>query len=410
MSKATRAEVLIVGGGIGGLSAALALARTGRNVHLLESAPQFSEIGAGIQLAPNALSMLDQLGMLEEVLRNAVFPRYGVLMSAVRGELITRIDFGEHFRVHYGYPYVVTHRSDLLDALLAGCQDSGLVVLENNKTVVRAEGEGEMGRVECADGSLYEADVVIGADGIRSVARAYTVGDGEPVCQKDVAYRSAIPTSELSDQAGLDNVVWWIGPRMHLIQYPIRRGELFNQVAVFSSDEWRPDAADEEWGTPAELDRRFAPMTEYVRMGVARIGRDRHWALYDRDPVDSWTRGRVTLLGDAAHAMLQYLAQGAAQALEDSAYLAFCMATHSDLSEAFAAYEKERVGRVAQVQIWARRMGEIVHADGTSALLRDALLLPRADDDFAYFDWLYAYRCPALPAAMPTAHREARAN
>lgn len=393
---AQRVETLVLGGGIGGLSAALALARRGCSAHVLEEAPAFTEIGYGIQLAPNALAVLDQLGVLDAVLADGFFPRAAVLMSAVRGEQLTRIDFGDGFRARYGYPYVVTHRSDLLNALLAGCRGSDLVTLENNRPVVRVDSTDSVARVECADGTVYEADAVIGADGMRSPTRQYTVGDVAPVCAKDVAYRGTAPTSEISEDAGLDNVVWWVGPRMHLIHYPIRRGELFNQVAVFSSDHHRPGLADHEWGTPDELEQRFAGMCEYVRRGVQRVGRDRWWTLHDLEPVDNWTKGRVTLLGDAAHAMLQYLAQGAAQALEDSACLGYFMAKHADdVPEAFAAYQAERLPRATRVQTWARRMGDIVHADGAFAVVRDRLLAAGPEADFAYFDWLYGYRTPS---------------
>jgi salicylate hydroxylase len=389
-------ETLILGGGIGGLSAALALARRGRTAHVLEEAPEFREIGYGIQLAPNALAVLDQLGVLAAVLRDGFFPRAGVMMSAVRGQQITRIDFGDRFRARYGYPYVVTHRSDLLEALLTGCRESGLVSLENDRQVVRVDSGDALARVECADGSIYEADAVVGADGMRSVARRYTVGEIGPVCSADVAYRGTAPTSEISEDAGLDNVVWWIGPKIHLIHYPIRRGELFNQVAVFSSDRYRAGLTDQEWGTPHELDERFAEMCEYVRRGVLRVSRDRWWTLHDLEPVDNWTRNRVTLLGDAAHAMLQYLAQGAAQALEDSACLGYFMAKHSDdVGQAFAAYQAERLPRTSRVQTWARRMGDIVHAEGTFAIVRDRLLAAEPNADFEYFDWLYGYRCPS---------------
>ena len=396
MTTPHRVETLIIGGGIGGLSAALALARHDRRAHVLEEAPEFKEIGYGIQLAPNALAVLDQLGVLDAVLKDGFFPQAGVMMSAVSGEPITRIDFGDGFRSRYGYPYVVTHRSDLLAALLAGCRESGLVGLENDRHVVRVDSTDAFARVECADGSVYEADAVIGADGMRSAARRYTVGDLAPVCAEDVAYRGTAPTSEISEDAGLDNVVWWIGPKMHLIHYPIRRGELFNQVAVFSSDHYRQGMADHEWGTPQELEERFDGMCDYVRLGVRRVGRDRWWTLHDLDPVDNWNRNRVTLLGDAAHAMLQYLAQGAAQALEDSACLGYCMAKQpDDVPAAFAAYQAERLPRVTRVQTWARRMGEIVHADGAFAIVRDKLLAAGPEADFEYIDWLYGYRTPS---------------
>src|SRR6266700_4146855 len=180
------------------------------------------------------------------------------------------------------------------------------------------------------------------------------------------------------------------GPKLHLIQYPIRRGELLNQVAVFTSDQYRPGT--EDWGTPDELEERFAGKHEYVRAGLRLIGRERRWLLHDREPVGDWTRGRVTLLGDAAHPMLQYLAQGACMALEDAVCLADSMRAYgTDPAKAFLVYQGERIARTSMAQRWARGMGELVHLDGMGALLRDMVLGDRADDDYAHVDWLYGY-------------------
>jgi len=384
-----RVETLVVGGGIGGLATALALSREGMPVCVLEQAHEFGEIGAGIQLAPNALRMLERLGLVDRIAANAFYPRKAVLMSAVTGERLTGLDFGVRFRETYGYPYIVMHRSDLLAALLDACRASPLVTLCNDR-MVHGLGQGaEEVVVACADGSTYRARAVVGADGIWSAVRRFTVGDDEPVRSRDVAYRDTVPIEAVPEHSGLD-VVWWAGPRMHLIQYPIRRGELLNQVAVFTSDRYGTDS--EDWGTPEELEERFGAKHEHVRAGVRLIGRDRRWLLHDREPVDNWTRGRVTLLGDAAHPMLQYLAQGACMALEDAVCLADSLrAQADDPAKAFLDYQRERIPRTSKAQRWARRMGELVHLDGMGALLRDLVLRDRADDDFTYVDWLYGY-------------------
>ena len=388
-TSSQRVETLVVGGGIGGLATALALSRQGMPVHLLEQASEFGEIGPGIQLAPNALRMLERLGLLERVIADAFFPRKAVLMSAITGQRLTALDFGIRFRETYGYPYIVMHRSDLLAALLDACHASPLVTLRNDCTVHGLGQGAEEVVVACVGGSTYRARAVIGADGLWSTVRRFTVGDDELVCSRDVAYRGTAPIEAVPEHAGLD-VVWWAGPSIHLIQYPIRRGELLNQVAVFTSDRYRPGA--EDWGTPDELEEHFAGRHEYVRSGLRVIGRDRRWLLYDREPVGDWTRGRVTLLGDAAHPMLQYLAQGACMALEDAVCLADAMRAHDgDAPKAFLDYQRERIPRTSRAQRWARRMGELVHLDGMGALLRDELLRHRADDDYAYVDWLYGY-------------------
>lgn len=404
---AEKVDLLIAGGGIAGLATAAAAAQRGVAVDVLEQAPEFGEIGAGIQLGPNALRMLDQLGVGDAVAPNAVYPREGLLLDATTGERLTSIDFGEAFQRRYGYPYVVMHRSDLLDALLRACTDEPLVTLHNGKTVVRVEQSDDAPAVVCEDGSRFAARAIIGADGIRSKVREHTVGSDELVFQHHVAFRGAVPIEQLSDRAGDNNVMWWIGPKMHLMQYPIRRGELFNQVAVFEVDDYRPD--DPDWAGVADLDRHFADKTHYVEAGVQMIHRDRRWLLYDKDPVDNWTRSRVTLVGDAAHPMLQYMAQGACQALEDAISIAAWLHSRpGDVETAFRGYQAERLPRTAQVQTWARRMAEIVHLDGVSALVRDELLRRRAADDFTYLDWLYATDAgPGSPPPASAGHRTA---
>lgn len=384
-----RVETLVVGGGIGGLAAALALSRQGMPVCVLEQAHEFGEIGAGIQLAPNALRMLERLGLVDRIAANAFYPRKAVLMSAVTGRRLTALDFGVKFREAYGYPYIVMHRSDLLAALLDACRASPLVTLRNDRKVHGLGQGAEEVVVACSDGSTYRARAVVGADGIWSTVRRFTIGDDELVCSRDVAYRGTAPIQAVPEHSGLD-VVWWAGPKLHLIQYPIRRGELLNQVAVFTSDQYRPGT--EDWGTPDELEERFAGKHEHVRAGLRLIGRERRWLLYDRAPVDNWTRGRVTLLGDAAHPMLQYLAQGACMALEDAVCLADSMRAYgTDPAKAFLVYQGERIARTSMAQRWARGMGELVHLDGMGALLRDMVLGDRADDDYAHVDWLYGY-------------------
>ena len=382
-------DTLVAGGGIGGLSVALALARRGIGVTVLEQSAELREIGAGIQLAPNALRMLDTLGLLDAVSADAVYPAEAALMDAVTGSRITKLDFGRGFQQHYGYPYLVTHRSDLYDCLLDACRATALVTIHTGRKVESVTEEAETVTVTCADGLVFTGSVLVGADGLHSAVRQYVLGDGEPRCAGDAAYRGTVDSDRVTDRSRLDAVTWWIGPNIHLIQYPVRQKELLNQVAVFTSARFA--AGEPEWGTPGELDDRFSRTAAPVRDGLALVGRDRAWHLFDRDPARTWTRGRVTLLGDAAHPMLQYLAQGACQAIEDAVVFAGCRARYP-LDKALRTYEEERLPRTTEVVIWARRMGEIVHAQGTMALLRDGLLKPRRPDDFTLFDWLYGYR------------------
>jgi 3-hydroxybenzoate 6-monooxygenase len=391
MNQFQRIPFLVIGGGIGGLATALALSRKGQHVHVIEQAHDFGEIGAGIQIAPNGSRMLDELGVLGELRAYAVYPKRLILVDALSGELLTTLDFGEKFQHAYRYPYLVMHRNDLLTILLNACQQSEGVTLETNREATAIEDLGGGARAVCADSTTYEADILIGADGLKSVVRSYVIGDGEPVCAEFVAYRGAIPMEEVIETAGMDTIRYWIGPNLHLIQYPLRRGELYNQVAVFKSERYRPDTDD--WGTEDELEAQFAKTHESVRRALTRIKRDRHWTMYDRPPTDNWTNHRITLLGDAAHPMLQYIAQGACQALEDAVSLAASVARHEvNLSQALSAYQAVRIPRTARVQRSARLFGEIIHSDGVTALLRNALLAQRRPDDLTYTDWFYGYQ------------------
>jgi salicylate hydroxylase len=382
--------LLIAGGGIGGLAAALAVARSGRAVHVLEKAAQFGEIGAGLQLAPNASHVLERLGVLDAIAEFAVYPRRLMWRDARSGKRVTALDLGEKFRARYGHPYVVMHRSDLLDVLLAAARADERIVLEPSQHVVDVEEHGDRVRAVCADGSSYDAFAVIAADGLWSRLRKLVHDDGEPVAARYVAYRGTIPVTELWEGAGLEDVTLWTAPGLHFVQYPIRGGQLFNQVAVFTSARYHPD--NEDWAKPDELDARFAVGCDAVQAGIARIGRDRYWTMYDREPIAQWSRGRLALLGDAAHPMLQYMAQGACQALEDGVVLADALAEYDDPADAFLAFRDRRYLRTARVQYSARLFGEIWHANDVGATLRDSMLAARPDDDFSHSDWLYGWR------------------
>jgi 3-hydroxybenzoate 6-monooxygenase len=393
--------ILIVGGGIGGMTAALALAQAGFGVHIVERSPEFGEIGAGIQLAPNALRILDGLGVLQELAALAVRPRHLVLMHADSGRHLTTVDFGAPFERRYGYPYTLMHRGDLLTVLYKACLADGRITLESNREVTGLADHGGTARARFADGGRYECGAVIGADGLWSTARKL-LADDRPRTDMFVAYRGTLSAGDMALLAGKDGApagpedeVIWIGPHKHLVQYPIRPGELYNQVAVFRS--WRYSAEAEpsgRWGTPAELDQGFARSCEQVRSGVAVINRDRRWVMYDREPLDNWTTGRITLLGDAAHPMVQYLAQGACQAIEDAGCLARQLtACDGDIVPGFAAYQAERIPRTALVQGAARTWGQIWHDDGpVIPLLRDRILTRRDSGDYTDLDWLYQDR------------------
>jgi salicylate hydroxylase len=380
---------LVVGGGIGGLTAALALARRGRSVHVLEKAPAFTEIGAGLQLAPNATRVLTELGVMEALGPHAVFPARLLWMDALREKPITAVDLGKPFREHFGYPYLVMHRGDLLTVLLEACRASGRVTLEASRDVIAVEDRGNTALARCADGDEFEAELLIAADGLWSGIRRMLHPD-EPSRVPYVAYRGTLPMKDISPHAGADTVVMWVGPDMHFVQYPIRGGEVFNQVAVFRSPTY--SANDEDWGTPEQLDRHYAQCCDYVRDCIKLMWRHVRWPMYDREPIADWVRGRIALLGDAAHPMFQYIAQGACQAIEDGYCLAHQVETNADPAQALAGYRAARYLRTARVQITARAMGAFFHLSGVPAELRNAMMAARSAADYAPLDWLYGHR------------------
>ncbi|MFI1722248.1 FAD-dependent monooxygenase [Streptomyces sp. NPDC020489] len=395
-------HIAVVGGGIGGLAAALATARAGHRVTLVERAARFAEIGAGLQLAPNASLALDALGVLPAVRHHAVTPPRLVMMDALTGGEVTALDLrSTAYTDRFAHPYLVTHRTDLHAALLAACQEHLGVTLHTGHTVTEAEQHGSGVHLHFAEGHVrLTADAVVAADGLHSRLRQTLVGDGEPVCSRYVAFRGALPTEKMSGRmsqlAASEAVMVWAGPRMHLVQYPVRRGELYNQVAVFESDHYTPDSDD--WGTEAELEERFGGTCEAVRDALSLVSRDRRWPLFDRAPIDTWVHGRIALLGDAAHPMLQYLAQGACQALEDAVALGEALGRHpDDPADAFTAYADRRTARAARIQTNARHFGEICHLEGMGATLRNTLLASRGPEAFDDISWVWT---PA-PAPAP---------
>ncbi|MGH3354928.1 MAG: FAD-dependent oxidoreductase [Nocardioidaceae bacterium] len=386
------ADVVVAGGGIGGLSNAYVLARAGYRVRVLERSPEFAEVGAGLQMAPNATRILREWGLLDEVMEAGVLPRRLVFKDAVDGAELTHLGLGDGFVRRYGAPYVVIHRNDLLTILVRACERAGVDLVANREVddVQTVEDHA----VVFSAGEQHRADVVLAADGLRSALRA-KVSDDDPICSGFVAYRGAVPTSEVIDRLGEDalrDVVVHFGPGRHLVQYPLRRGEVFNTVAVFKSPGY--DRGVSDWGGPEELDEVFADSCDEVRRGLASLWRDRRWPMYDRLPITSWVCGRMALTGDAAHPMLQYLAQGACQAIEDAHCLGSQAAKHSadegpDWQAALRDYAEVCAERTGRVQSTARTWGDIWHVDGLSRQLRNALFRDRDPADYQYVDWLY---------------------
>jgi salicylate hydroxylase len=382
------AEILIAGGGIGGLSAALALARAGRRVRVLEKAPEFTEIGYGIQMGPNIQPMLERLGVARAIEPHAVYPDALVLADSLTGKELTRIALGAAFLARYKYRYFVIHRRDLHGAILEGCRAREEIALEASRGVASFDDRGDRVVVQCEDGSEYEGAALIGADGLWSPTRAAVIGDGPPRMAGHFVYRGVVPIENIIDRSYENSMIIYIGPNLHLVQYRLRGGAVMNNVATIAS--YRYARGEKDCGGPDELMDMFARCDPRVRQMLDYVGKDRNWVLHDRPPVSSWTKGNVTLLGDAAHPMLQYLAQGACMAIEDAVVLGARVGRDTtDFNAAFTAYQRERFHRTARVQITARVFGDIIHADGGARELRNHLCAQRDPDFPAEVDWLY---------------------
>jgi len=383
------APILISGGGIGGLITAYALARQGFPVRLFEQSPEFREVGAGIQLGPNIFRVLEKIGLKDAVLADAHRPPAQEMRDALTGKLIVRIPLEEAFFQRFGEPYAVTHRADIHGTFLRACQNSNLVTLETSRRVDSFEDTGKGVTVTLEDGQKAEGRALIGCDGMWSKIRERIVGDGKPRVSGHIAYRAVLKREDVPKDLWRPEVVLWAGPRTHLVHYPLRRGELYNLVAVFHSDHY-----EEGWNVEGSKDllwQHFKGQRPEVLRMLERIETWRMWVLCDREPVKNWTLGRVTLLGDAAHPMLQYLAQGACMATEDAVLLAEKARAHpDDLPAAFNAYTQDRYLRTARVQIMARVYGDFYHARGVTAELRDITLSGRTpQQSYDGIAWLY---------------------
>ena len=381
--------ILIAGGGIGGLAAAHALARKGFAVRVLEQAPEFREIGAGIQLGPNIFRALDRIGLKDAVLADAHPPPGMEMRCALSGEMVTRIPLDGRFIDRFQQPYAVTHRADIHGAFLNACERNNLVTLETHRSVEAYEEDEDGVTLVLQSGERIAGRALIGCDGMWSKIRDRIVDDGKPRVSGHIAYRAVIEKAHVPDDLWRPDVVLWAGPRTHLVHYPLRRGELYNLVAVFHSDRY-----EEGWNAEAdavELWAHFNGQRPEVLHMLERIETWRMWVLCDREPVKEWSKGRVTLLGDAAHPMLQYLAQGACMATEDAVCLAEKVAEQpDDLAAAFRSYVQQRYLRTARVQIMARVYGDFYHARGPAAELRNQMLGPRTpEESYEGVAWLY---------------------
>lgn len=380
MPKADDRTCFIVGGGIGGLTAALCLAESGFRVEVFEQSHLDDRTGAGIQLSPNCTGVLIALG-LETGLRAIASEPATAIVRDYRSGVVASC----HSLNHYHFPYCHVHRADLMGLLAGAAGANASIKLHTNARIERI-GQDARGVYLEHSGERLDASVLIGADGIHSRVRELIVPDAEARFTGHIAYRATVPAT--ADPPPTGATLWW-GPGRHFVHYPLRQGEVVNCVAVVGRSDWR----SESWTEPCdgdELCREFAGWHPIVTQLVDRITRQTcyKWALFDRPPLHRFAQGRVGLLGDACHPLLPFFAQGAAMAIEDGAILAQCLSAITPVEAALSRYEMLRRGRVEKVYRASRRNGWVFHLGGPLAWARDRVA-GRAGQSL--FDWLYEY-------------------
>ncbi len=388
MSRAKQ-SVVVAGGGIGGLSAALALAKKGYAVTVLEQAPQFGEIGAGIQIGPNAFHAMDWLGIGDAGRAKAVYVDKLIIMDGMSGEEISNLPIDQPFRDRFKNPYAVIHRADLHGVLYDGCRAHPDVTLVNNERVVAYETTATGAKVVTEAGNTYAGDAVVGADGVRSKIREQMTGGDALKLSGHVAYRAVLPIEDMPEDLRWNAVALWAGPKCHMVHYPLQGWKTFNLVATFVTD--IENVGSNEPGTPEEVLSRFGNVVPRARNLLEVPKAWRRWVLADRDPIENWTDGNVVLLGDAAHPTHQYFAQGACMALEDAVCLGHELERHDgDFNAAFLAYQTARIPRAYRVVLSSRELGRVYHAQGVERLVRNQWLGSKSPTQFYDgLEWLY---------------------
>ncbi|MDP2679704.1 MAG: FAD-dependent monooxygenase [Rhodoferax sp.] len=399
-------KVLIVGGGIGGLSAALACTRAGAEVALFERSAMFSEFGAGIQLSPNVVKILYGWGLQQALAEVVALPDRLQVRSASSGAVLGTLRLGEVMARRYGAPYLTIHRADLHQLLLIALQQQGGAALNLSSTVISFEQTERDVALQLAQDQLVRGDLLVGADGGWSGIRQQLLADGTPQPTGHLAYRALISQARLPVHLRSSQVTAWLGPQMHVVQYPVRGGEWLNVVAIVHGQVQGDMSHWDHSGNAVELQQRLQATCKPLRDLIQAVPDWRLWALSIRPPMRSGREqagGRVALLGDAAHPMVPYLAQGAGMAIEDAAVLAdvleegglFADGPGADSADAASRvpgllrqYAQQRWQRNARVQATAIRNGNIFHASGLMALARNAAMKIRGEGLMDQ-PWLY---------------------
>jgi len=390
MNSIEKNRFIIVGGGIGGLASALGLAQQGINSIVLEKASKLGEIGAGIQLGPNAFHGFDYLGIGDQARKMSVYIDDLILMDAIKGDEITRISLGNKFRKRFKNPYAVVHRGDLHAVFLEACKNNKYVELQTNAHVIGYNQKGENVSALIKNGDEVNGTALIGAEGLWSKIREQLVGDGPPKVSGHTTYRSVIPIKDMPEELRWNAATLWAGPKCHIVHYPLSGWKFFNLVVTYHNNAPEPVAGKL---VSKEVVRKGFDHVNPVARQIIERGKDwKLWVLCDREPITNWVDGRVTLLGDAAHPMLQYLAQGACMAIEDAVCLSESMKSGlRNIEASLLNYQNNRIIRTARVQLQSREIGKhVYHPEGAHALLRNKIMKSKSQDEWHdNIEWLY---------------------
>ena len=397
-------HALIAGAGVGGLTAAVALARRGWRITLLERRDGQEEIGAGLQLSPNASRILRDLGLLPKLIESGLAPDAVRIRRARDGAELARLPLTDA-ETRWGAPYLDIHRADLIAALHGAALADANVSFHPQTTLAGFDQTPAGVQVAALHGPMrlsFSADCLIGADGVRSFVRARDAAlrgrpDDLPKRAHYVAWRTLVPAERVAADMRRPESSLWLGPGAHLVHYPLRGGTLINVVAVVDAKRRLDDKADlwSQAGDPAWIAARFARWAPQIRALIAAADEWRIWPLVERAARPTWSNGRIALLGDAAHAMLPFLAQGAAQAIEDAAALAAHLTPGADVAGALAAYGAARAPRAARIQDESRRQARRYHLGAPASLVRDMVLRGLGPARLTTrYDWLYGGRAP----------------
>ena len=366
-------KILIVGAGIGGLVSALCLNKKGYEVEIYEQSEVLSELGAGVQLSPNATRVLDYLELTDDLKPHVFEPRSFQFLNYKTEKIISKRELGSKIQDDFGFPNFDVHRADLQKVLLNKVEEEGIKIYTNMK-VIDVGNEENKAYIKINEEKI-KADIVIGADGIHSVVREKLFEKKESSFTGNVAWRMLIPVDSLPRDLILPDTTVWLGPKKHFVSYHVSGGKNLNCVCLVEQDGWTNESWSER-GNIEDLREVYNGWNQTIEtlLKIANPNTLYRWALHDRPPMKQWSKGRIILLGDAAHPMLPFLAQGAAMAIEDGAVLADCISSYEDNEKSLKYFEQIRKPRTSFVQLAARRNAKILHLSGLAAFFRNIIM------------------------------------